>query len=437
MKNIMERVISEVTDNKAEADLILTTSKSLKMSVQNYLLSEYKVSSSQILGIRLIKDNKVGISYTEALDEDSLKTMIHQALGNAETADENQYEKIQNLHGEVHDILIPVEDEITTDEKIKNVLELEAHPKRLDKRVQAVPYNGYTEQDVESHYLSSKGRYGIYTDQSFSIWSSVLLNENNKKATYFDYHQAHRFGELNWKKVVEKSLFHAQQILKEQTIPTGKYPVVLTTDCLSNLFGVFAGIFSAKSAKDKVNPWTEKLGSMVASSDLTIEDHPLFPKTFRISKFDDEGVEREPLKLIQNGELKSFYHNSVTANYFKTKTTGHGSRGATSTLGVSGTTLVLNSKNIKPIPNKYLEIIQLDGLHAGTNTITGDFSLPVKGFVWENGERTMTFGNITLSGNFYEMLKNVEAYGSELVGSTSESFFSVPLVFNDLSIAGS
>lgn len=436
MKNIMERVISEVTDNKAEADLILTKSKSLKMSVQNYLLSDYKVSSSQILGIRLIKNNKVGISYTESLDEDSLKTMIHQALENAETADENPIEQIQHLNGEVMDVLIPVNDEVSTEDKIQKVLELEAYPKRLDKRVQSVPYNGYTEYEAESHYLSSKGRYGLYTDQSFSIWSSLLLSEGDKKATYHDFHQAHRFSELNWKKVTENALFHAQHILTEKPISTGKYQVMFTTDAFSSLLGVFSGIFSAKSAKDKTNPWTEKMGSIVTSSDITIEDHPLFPKTFRVSKFDDEGFERKPLKLVEGGELKSFYHNSVTANYFKTQTTGHASRGATTPMGVSGTTLVISGKNSKPIPKRYLEIIQLDGLHAGTNYITGDFSLPVKGYLWENGERVLTFGNVTLSANFYEMLKNLEVAGDELVATTSQSFFSVPLVFNDLSIAG-
>jgi PmbA protein len=72
MKKIMEQVLNKLTDLKAEGDLLLDTSKSLKMSVHNQELSEYKVSSSQVLGLRLIKDDKVGIAYTESLDEESL-----------------------------------------------------------------------------------------------------------------------------------------------------------------------------------------------------------------------------------------------------------------------------------------------------------------------------------------------------------------------------
>lgn len=90
-----------------------------------------------------------------------------------------------------------------------------------------------------------------------------------------------------------------------------------------------------------------------------------------------------------------------------------------------------------PMPPKYLEVIQMDGLYSGANRVTGNFSVAVKGHVWENGKRVMTFGNITLSGNLIELLKNVEVVGENLMSSTDESFFSVPLMFHGLSIAGS
>jgi PmbA protein len=126
----------------------------------------------------------------------------------------------------------------------------------------------------------------------------------------------------------------------------------------------------------------------------------------------------------------------VTANYFKTETTGHASRGASSSLNVSGTQFLILGKNKKPLPPKYMEVIQMDGLHSGANRVTGNFSVAVKGYLWENGQKTTTFGNITLSGNLIELLKNVEVVGEQIEASNDLSFFSVPLMFNDLSIAG-
>jgi PmbA protein len=436
MKKILEQVMNDVTDQKADADLILSSAKSLKMSAQNGSISEYKVSSSQMLGIRVIKNGKVGISYTEALDGDSLKFMVNQALQNAESNEANLNEKILDLNGSLSDVASYPEDETDISTKTKKALELESEVKKRESRATAVPYNSYSENEYQSQYLTSKGRSTNYSDKTYSITSSALLDNQGKKALYYDYNLAHTFNELQWNKVVETSLFHARNILDAKTLPTGKYHVRFSPDSLKSLVECFYNFYSAKSAMDKINPWADKIGEEVISKDITLEDQPLHAQSFRTSLFDSEGVKRRPLTIIQGGTLKSFLHNSITANNFKTETTGHASRGASSSLDVSGTHFVLTGKNLKPLPPKFMEVIQMDGLHSGANRVTGNFSVAVKGYLWENGQKTMTFGNITLSGNLIELLKNVEVVGNEIETSTDLSFFSVPLMFNDLSIAG-
>lgn len=437
MKKLMENIINKLTDQKAEADLIFSSSKALKMSAQNGNISEYKVSSSQILGVRVIKDGKVGISYTESMDQESVDFMVKQALTNAEFSEANPHEKILTLTGELQDEASYPEEEVSIEEKTKKALELESMVKSQDKRVVAVPHNSFNEGEHQSFYLSSRGRFTSYADKSYSIVSSALMDEAGKKANFYGYSCAHTFRELDFKAVVDKSLFHARNLLTEQTLPTGRYSVLFNEDNLKELMECFSNFYSAKSAKDKVNPWANKLGEEVISKDITIEDQPQYKDAFRISKFDSEGVEQRPLTLIQDGVLKSFYHNSSTASFFGTQTTGHASRGPGSSLGVSGTYLTIKGKNVKPLPDRYLEVIQMDGLYSGANRVNGNFSVAVKGYVWEKGERKMTFGNITLSGNLPEMLKKAEVCGDKLGASTERAFFTVPLVFHDLSIAGS
>lgn len=436
MKNVLERVINELTDHKAEADLFFATSKSLKMSAQKGAISTYNVSSSQILGVRAIKDGRVGISYTESMDNESVSLLIKQALQNAETSEPNHDEKIMHLTGEIKDELNKPEAAVDISVKTQKALELEGKPKAMDSRVVSVPYNSYSENEYFSQYLSSRGRSAVYTDKSYSITASALLDDKGKKANFYDFHSAHTFNDLEWDRVVENSLFHARNLLEEKSLPTGKYAVMFNTDCLKEIIGCFSNFYSAKSALDKMNPWASKMGEEVITKDLSIEDHPLFDRSFRISKFDSEGVERKPMYLIQDGVLKNFYHNSVTAKKMNTVTTGHAARGPSSSLNVGGTDLIIRGKNKKPLPQKYLEVIEMAGLYSGANRVTGSFSVAVKGYMYENGKRTMTFGNITLSGNLIEILKRAEVVGDELLASTDESFFSVPLLFDGLSIAG-
>ena len=59
-------------------------------------------------------------------------------------------------------------------------------------------------------------------------------------------------------------------------------------------------------------------------------------------------------------------------------------------------------------------ITKLAGLHAGANPSSGDFSLLSKGYTIENGKRGRAVEQITVAGNFYQLLKSICAVGSDL-----------------------
>ncbi len=61
-----------------------------------------------------------------------------------------------------------------------------------------------------------------------------------------------------------------------------------------------------------------------------------------------------------------------------------------------------------------LVITELSGLHAGANPTSGDFSLLSKGYTIEDGKRGHAVEQITVAGNFYEVLKHIVAVGSDL-----------------------
>ena len=59
-------------------------------------------------------------------------------------------------------------------------------------------------------------------------------------------------------------------------------------------------------------------------------------------------------------------------------------------------------------------INSLQGLHAGANPVTGDFSLQSAGFLIDNGRKTTPVRSFTVAGNFYELLKNITALADNL-----------------------
>jgi hypothetical protein len=85
-----------------------------------------------------------------------------------------------------------------------------------------------------------------------------------------------------------------------------------------------------------------------------------------------------------------------------------------------------------------LLITELQGMHAGANPVTGDFSLAAKGFMVRGGSLAGAVNQITVAGNFYELLMNVEAVGGDLdFHAPGASCFGSPsLLIGNLSVAG-
>ena len=94
-KKVLENIVSKAIDAGAEeCDLILANGNSFSVSVQNGNIDKYKVSSSQIMGIRTIKEGRVGISYSEVINDDAASRMIEQALENSRFSSIDKYQTI-------------------------------------------------------------------------------------------------------------------------------------------------------------------------------------------------------------------------------------------------------------------------------------------------------------------------------------------------------
>ncbi|MEN3042891.1 MAG: metallopeptidase TldD-related protein, partial [Fervidobacterium sp.] len=77
------------------------------------------------------------------------------------------------------------------------------------------------------------------------------------------------------------------------------------------------------------------------------------------------------------------------------------------------------------------------GMHSGANPISGNFSLGAKGFRVENGKITTGIEQITISGNFLELLQKIEDVGIDLKASIGNGGIVVPSVLiSEIDIAG-
>jgi PmbA protein len=441
LREKLETIIDMAKAQGADsADAILNTGASFSLSAQKGEISKYNLSGSSVIGIRTIKDNKVGLSYTESLENDSLEFAAKMAIENALNTDEDVHQMITvKSDADLISNSKFVKEETSIQDKIDFCLKLESEVQKKDSRVQSVPYNGLSEGESATYYLNSLGTFGFDNEYYMNCYTSALINKENENSMHYHSSMGRKIADLNLEECVNESLLHASNWLGAGPVKTGTYDIIFTEESFQTVFGSFGNIFSSKGAIEKTNPFAQKIGKKIAIDEFSVMDCPFYKDSFFKYEFDSEGTKRRDLSLIQNGVLNSFYHNTATANYFKTETTGHASRGPKSAMGTGGTTkIVLAGKTSdSTITNgEYLEIHSLQGVHSGANAISGDFSFGASGYLCKDGIRVQPVKGITVAGNFHDMLLNIKAIGDKIYSTGDKGFFSPRVRFNKVSIAG-
>ena len=110
------------------------------------------------MGLRVVKDNRIGTAYSEATDEQSLSTMVEQAITNSQFSDEDKHEQILDYDYQVKtdDSLLCPTDTVSIEDKIQSILTLEDSLLQ-QPHIQSVPYNGLSNQTVQRYLYSTSG----------------------------------------------------------------------------------------------------------------------------------------------------------------------------------------------------------------------------------------------------------------------------------------
>ena len=434
------QVIDLVKAAGASGDLIIDQGESLSLKASDGELEEYKVSSSQIFGLRVIKDGKVGTAYSEAADSDALSSLVKQALTNASFTAIEVHENI--LSNEVtlktDDLVLCPAEEVSIDEKVNFALKMESDLAAKDK-VKNVPYNGVQDNTTQRHIFSSAGLNAYSKSRMCAAYAYALIEQGDKNAMEGIGQAARLFAALDANDIVEKAYTHTLNILDGSPVPSGHYDVIFDEEVQASLFGVFTLMFSGKSAKDGVNPMREKLGDSIADSRLNITDQPLITEGFGYQLFDAEGTATQSTPLIVNGTLNTLIHNSATASFFDMQTTGHAARGPKSTMGVRLHQLEIaagRDSQTDLFSGKYLMLTDLTGMHSGANAISGDFSFGASGFLYEDGQLRQPVRGVTVAANFYDMLNKIALIGDKQFWNWEKSALMPHLRFTDLAISG-
>ena len=404
-------------------------------------ITQYSSNLTKGLSFRVKVNGKIGYASTEAFDEDAVAWLLKNAVDSAVLNEDTSEQFIYDGKEKNPELVLEAE---TGDpaEKLQFVLDVEKTAKGYDERVQKVAYNTIITSRESVRIVNTYGMDKQFTATYGIAYLMPLAKDGESSATGIAIQIGRGFGALDAKKLGTKAAEDTIAMLHASPVPSGQYRIVIQNRAMADLLGVFSDAFSAENVHKDLSIFKGKLNEKVAAETVTLMDDSLLPQGIASRPFDAEGVPGGSHALIENGVLKTFLHNLKTAKKDGVKSTGNASKA-----GYSGPIRIAPTNfYVKPGETGYDELLstmgdglvitEVTGLHAGADAVSGDFSLLSKGFLIKGGKAERPVEQITIAGNFYEMLKSIRTVGSDLtfpegaVGSPS-------IDVGKLSVAGS
>ena len=434
-------MIYEIADKAQKAvknscdayEIYIEESKSIELDSRKEELNFAKEEIDCGVGIRVIKDNKVGFAFTS--DMNKIEEAAMQSIENTKLnkVDENyafaEVEKVPEIK-KVYDKKF---NDLSLDESIeflKNTIDT-----TIDQGCD-ITGSGFSASEGRSLIINSNGVSIEDEGTGFGIGLSVTIQKDGQIATAYNS-QSSRFFDLDGEKLAIEVCNLAKSSLDTKPIDTNDYDVVLDYYAATGLLQTFISAFNGENVMRGRSILKDKMGMEIANPNLTIVDNPLLENGMCTSKCDGEGSVSEKTKLVKDGVLNSFIYDIYTANKQGVKTTSNGLRGSyLTTPMISPTNVEFKFDEMKDLSEIDKGVLTTSVLGAHTaNPISGDFSVEASNaFKIENGELTDPINKAMISGNIFEIMKKVEGLKSEI--KQYGQFIIPKLLVHDLRVVG-
>lgn len=406
----------------AEYELYYMEDDSQSVGASEGVIDEFSSDVTAGASFRCKVDGKMGYCSTEQLSEEEAVRLVRSAMDNAltiETEDEAiifagspSYEKVE----EEEDAPLSMAD------MSKLALSLYEAALAADDKVQSSSQASVSQGKSTIRLVNSAGLDLSRTGSMQLAFQSAIVREGSEQ--FNSYERANGpLAKIDVKETAGKAVGKALDKIAGAPVPSGTYPIVFDNSCFANLLMAFSGIFSAKNAQQGMSLLAGKEGGKIAADIVTLVDDPFYKGNQ--AAFDGEGVATRKKNVIENGVFSTLLYNLQTAKKAGVESTGNGSRMSYyAPVEIAPFNFYLlpgeaSAEDLYKAASNESEgiallITDLAGLHAGLNPITGDFSLMASGYRIEDGRKTTFVNGITVSGNFYEVLKNIRLIASDL-----------------------
>ena len=411
------RVMSELTASGADAaDLYFQHTRSNSLTLEDGIVSKANSGIQQGVGLRVVIGEQTGYAFTEDL---TLPSMLAAARTASAIASGSRVAAPQAFSplatGNLYTTSVPWSD-VGIDQKLPILKFVEAQAKSMDPAIEKVAvYWADADERVMIATLDGK----LVTDHRPMTRVTVVVTAKKDGESQTGYSNIAARQEFSWygeerlTRMVREAVDRTMIQFEARRPPAGEMPVILAAGASGILLHEAIGHgMEADFNRKGTSIYSDMMGKKVAEPFVTVVDQATIPNERGALNYDDEGNRAGRTVMVENGILKSYLHDEISAKQYDLSPTGSGRR---------------QSYKYAPMPRMSCTFME-DGPHTKDEIVAavdhgiicetytngqvqigaGDYTFYVKnGWLVEKGKITAPIKDVNIIGNGPESLKRI------------------------------
>ena len=409
----MEEILALAKKVAEEAEVYMVSSEETPVHFESNRLKNTQYKQSQSLALRVIKDGKTG--YAASTSMENAQQLVDDAVATAEFGMKAEFQFPATKTFPKVAIFDAAVEKVSLEKMIQ--LGEELISKVTEYSPEVICEGGVTKSSYQLSIINSRGGQASFRESVFGLGIEGQRIRGTDMLFVGDY-QSSCHPILKTDEIVKTTIRQLELAKRMAKITSKPMSVIFAPDGVtSSLVLPLISAFNGKTVLEGASPLGKKLREKVFDINFTLNDNPLIPYNTSSRPCDDEGVPCQVTPLITKGVVMNFLYDLQTAARAKTKSTGNGQRQGGLPSPSPHAFVISPGKvsfeNMVKSIDEGIIVEQLLGAGQG-NMLGGDFSGNVLlGFKIEKGEIVGRVKDTMISGNVYQLLKDITAIGSD------------------------
>ncbi len=428
-KALLESALDVLRSSGAEGDAFLEHRRSLRLNVREGRLEEISRAEVIGLGLRAIKNGRLGFAHTTTLDAGGVAKAAQKALSLSAAASPREDLLLADPagpgdgtdEGTLLGIYDPAIETKPIGEKVEWARTAESIARGYEVRIKRTDGVNYNE-DLASYWIANtKGLFRHYRRSHLDVGVVVIAEDQGEmqpgeaELQSLSWAGLHDPGELG-----RKAGERAVSLLGGRPVATGKFPVVFSREVGWTLLVYLSAALNGMALSRGRSWLAGRADAKIGSPLVTIHDDGRKADAPAAAPFDGEGVDTRDTVLIDSGKVVGSLRDLASGKRLSLPSTGNSRRDGYEALpGIGAGNIYLAPGTTAPEEilakvDRGFWIRGLSGWWVGIDPSNPQFSSAASGLWIEKGKPVQAVARVTVAGTIEEILSGIEEVGNDL-----------------------